>query len=70
MAQIQSSTELTTHGGDEGRRSQDVVGVAAYIWGMTDGYESGGFIGAGGGLMELSDITGNRDLGDAAATSV
>lgn len=35
MAQTQSSTEQTAHNGDEGGRSLDVEGMAAYIWGTT-----------------------------------
>ncbi len=51
-------------------RSQDVDGVAADIWGPTDGDRAGGSEGADRGPMELSIVAGSRDLGTAAATSI
>jgi hypothetical protein len=70
LAQTQSIPVLTTHGEVEGARSQDVDGVAADIWGSTDGARAGGSEGTDRGPMELSVVTGSRDLGTAAATSI
>ncbi|KAK2905505.1 hypothetical protein Q8A67_007304 [Cirrhinus molitorella] len=70
MAQTQSIPVLSTHGGEEGRRRQDVDGVGTDIWGPTDGDRAGGSEEADGGPMELSVFAGSRDLGTAAATSI
>lgn len=43
----------TAHGGDEGGRSQDFVGLADDIWETTDGDRASGSVGADGGSREL-----------------
>lgn len=64
MAQTQSSTEPTAHNVDEGRRSLDVEGMAANIWGTTDRNEDPRSNGA------EQQIAGTGDPGDVAVTSV
>ncbi len=64
MAQTQSPAVITAHGGVKGGRSQDGV-VADDSWGMTAGDKADRYISADGGPMELSDIVGTGDLGNA-----
>ncbi|ROL44114.1 hypothetical protein DPX16_8898 [Anabarilius grahami] len=70
MAQTQSFPVQTANGRVEGRKSQDVDGVAVDIWGPTDGDEANISTGTEGGSMELSIVAGSGDLGTVATTSI
>ncbi|KAK2869857.1 hypothetical protein Q8A67_024249 [Cirrhinus molitorella] len=66
----QSVPVLSTHGAEEGRRSQDIDVVASDIGGLTDGDRAGGSKDADRGQMELCIVAGSGDLGTAAAASI
>lgn len=69
MAQTQSSPVPTAYGRVEVGRSQDVAGLEADIWAMTDGDRAGGSDGADWGLIKLSNIAGAGDPCYVAVTS-